>query len=255
MVLGPCRTGLAGHLCGVVAVRLRLRDDGGNGRHHQFADVLAHVCTSEWNVAVLPCRPKLFFIHQHLKRTAESLTGLIGFDDIVKVAKGSGLVRVGKGFLEVLRQSLSFLFWVSSVGDASPMDDLNRTVSTHHRQFSRRPGDVVVASNVLARHDVVSTAVGLAQDDRQFGNGGFGKGVEEFRTVADDATPFLVRSGKETGNVLKGQNRDVERVAKSDEASGFVAGIDVKAASEDLGLVRNHTDGVATEVAEPTTMF
>ena len=69
--------------------------------------------------------------------------------------------------------------------------------------------------------------------------------------MADDATPFLVCSGKETRNVLKGQDRDVERVAESDKAGGFVTGIDVEAASEDLGLVRNHTDGVATEVTEP----
>ncbi len=176
---------------------------------------------------------------------------MIGFNDIVKVAEGCGLVRVGEGFLEVLRQSLSFLFWVSSVGNASPMDDLHRTVSTHHREFGRRPSNVVVASNVLARHDVVRTAVGLAQDDRQFGNGGFGKGVEEFGTVADDATPFLIGTREETGNVLKGQDGDVERVAESNEAGGFVAGIDVEAASEDLGLVRNHTDGMATEVAKP----
>ena len=93
---------------------------------------------------MLPCRPKLFFVHQHLKRSAQALSRLIGFDDIVEIAEGSGLVWVGKGFLEVLREAFSFLFWIASMGDATAMDDFHRTVCTHHGQFCGRPGDVVI---------------------------------------------------------------------------------------------------------------
>ena len=54
-----------------------------------------------------------------------------------------------------------------------------------------------------------------------FGNGGFGKGEEKFRAVPDDAAEFLLRAGKETGNVFEGDQRNIERIAEAHEARAF----------------------------------
>ena len=63
MVLGPRRPGLAGNLCGIVAVSLRCRKDGSDGGHHQFRHFFAHAFTSKGDVPVLPGRAQFFFVH------------------------------------------------------------------------------------------------------------------------------------------------------------------------------------------------
>ena len=83
---------------------------------------------------MLPGRAQFFFVHQHLKRTAEPLSRLVGFDDIVEVAEGRGLVRIGEGLLEILGEAFPLLVRISGVSDAS------RWPRSRRRGVSRRGG-------------------------------------------------------------------------------------------------------------------
>ena len=103
---------------------------------------------------------------------------------------------------------------------------------------------------MFAGHHIVGSTVGFAQNDRQFGHGRLGESVEKFSTVPDDSSPFLVGPGEETRHVLKGQNRDVEGVAKANKSGGFVAGVNVKTTCENFRLIGHNPHGVAAKMAE-----
>ena len=77
-------------------------------------------------------------------------------------------------------------------------------------------------------HDAVGASVGFAGDYRDFGDGGFGEGVEELGSVLDDSSVFLGGAGEEAGNVFEGDQGNVEAVAEADEAGSFNGGIDVQ---------------------------
>ena len=98
------------------------------------------------------------------------------------------------------------------------------------------------APEVLGAHDVVRAAVGLAGDHRHLRHGGLGVGVDELRAAPDDAVPLLFGARQEPGNVHKGQNRDVERVARAHEAGRLLRRRDVEAARVMHRLVRHHAD-------------
>ena len=101
------------------------------------------------------------------------------------------------------------------------MNDVHCAFGPHHGEFCRWPCHVVVALQVLARHGEVSASVGFASDEGEFWNGGFGVGKQQLGSVANDAAPLLNNTGQESGDVLKGDKWDVERVACSDKTGGF----------------------------------
>src|SRR6185437_742450 len=76
------------------------------------------------------------------------------------------------------------------------------------------------------------------------------EGVEELGAVRDDAAVLLVGAGEEAGDIDERAQRDVEAVAEADEARRLDAGLDVEAAGEDLGLVRDDADGAAADAGE-----
>src|SRR2546426_9263187 len=53
-----------------------------------------------------------------------------------------------------------------------------------------------------------------------------------FRSVADDAAPFLVGAGQEPRDVAERQKRNVEGVAEAHEASALHRGVDVEHSGE-----------------------
>src|SRR5207245_5355725 len=61
---------------------------------------------------------------------------------------------------------------------------------------------------------------------------------------------FLIYSRQEPGNIHQGQDRDVERIAESDEACSLDGGIDVKGSSVNFGLVRHDPIRVSVESGE-----
>ena len=83
-----------------------------------------------------------------------------------------------------------------------------------------------------------------------FGHGRLGVRVDELRAAADDALPLLAGAGQEPGNVHKGQNGDVERVAGAHEPGRLLRRRDVEATGEVQRLVGHDPDRPALDPAE-----
>ncbi len=90
---------------------------------------------------------------------------------------------------------------------------------------------------MLRPHDVVCTPIGLAGDDSHLRDRGLGVGIDELRAPTDDPVPLLRGTGQEAGNIDQGDYRNVERVARPDEACRLLTGIDVEGAGEMHRLV------------------
>jgi hypothetical protein len=58
------------------------------------------------------------------------------------------------------------------------------------------------------------------------------------------APPLLTRSRKETRHINKYNKWDVEAVTESNEPCSFIAGIDVKYPSKNLGIVSYYANGI-----------
>ena len=130
--------------------------------------------------------------------------------------------------------------------------DLDRTLGSHHRKFGGRPRKGEVSSDRLRVHHDVRTAVGLAGDDLNPWHRRLTEGVQQLRSVTDDAFVFLVDAGKEPGNVDEYQQRNVERIAGANEAGGFLRGLDVEYAGEHHRLIRHDADGATINSTEAT---
>eukprot|EP00967_Tisochrysis_lutea_P141046 scaffold258507_cov30-Tisochrysis_lutea.AAC.2 len=121
----------------------------------------------------------------------------------------------------------------------APKNDLDSTLGTHDRHFGRWPSIVEVAAQMLGRHHIVRTAICLPCDDRNLGDARLGVGEQELGPISDDTVVFLCTARKEARHIHKGDNGDVEAVAKPHEARGLDGRIDVKASGKLLGLIRN----------------
>ena len=68
--------------------------------------------------------------------------------------------------------------------------------------------------------------------------------------MADDAAVLLGHPGEEAGDVLEGEERDVERVAEAHEARALDRGVDVEDPGEDGRLVGDDAHRVSADVRE-----
>src|SRR5699024_11402456 len=114
-------------------------------------------------------------------------------------------------------------------GEPESMQDVHGTMGTHDGDLRGGPGQIGVGTEVLGSHDVVGTAEGLAGDHGDQRNGRLGVCVQELGATADDAVPFLVGSGEETGHVHEGQDGNVECGTGAYEAGGALGGVAVPA--------------------------
>ena len=169
-------------------------------------------------------------------------------DDVVDVAARRGGVRVGEPLLVVGDEPRALGRRIGRGGDRVAVEDVDRALGAHHRDLRGRPREVHVAADVLAAHDVVRAAVGLARDDRQLGDRRLAVGVQQLRAVADDPAVLLVDARQEARHVDERHQRDVEAVAGPDEPRRLRRGVDVEGAGEDRGLLRDDAD---TAPAEP----
>src|SRR3954447_2024495 len=96
-------------------------------------------------------------------------------------------------------------------------------------------------------HDAVRPTVGLSEYHGDFWYRRFGVSIQQLGAVADDASKLLCSSGQEAGDVLKGQNRYVERVAEPHKPPGLIRRIDVEATGEVGWLIRNYADRPASD--------
>ena len=74
---------------------------------------------------------------------------------------------------------------------------------------------------MFGAHNIISTAICLSGDNRHLRHGGLSKRIEQLGTVLNDSTMLLLHARKEPRNVDKGNNGDIEGVAKADKACGL----------------------------------
>src|SRR5438067_8581254 len=202
---------------------------------------------SERDISVLALRDFLPLVLQHRQCAAELRAGVLGEDDFVDVTELGRLVRVGERVAVRLHQ----LFARRALFQLAAEDDADRAVRAHHGDLGGRPGEVHIGADVLRRHHVVRAAVRLARDHGQLRHRRFREGIEQLRSVRDDAAPLLRGAGPKTWDVDEGEQRYVERVAGAHEPRAFPRGVDVEHAGEDGRLVGDDADAAAAEPREP----
>ena len=175
------------------------------------------------------------------ERRDQLFARLGGLDDLVDEAVARGDVRI-REILDVLRNLLgprvrSVLFELPAI------EDVDRALGTHHRDFRRRIGKVEIGGEILRSHHAIRAAVGLASDDGHLGNRRLGERVEQLRAVPDDPAVLLLRAGQEAGHVLEDDQRDIEGVAEPDEAGALDGGVDVEHSGEMHRLIRDDPHG------------
>ena len=104
---------------------------------------------------------------------------------------------------------------------------------------------------MLRAHHVVGAAIGLAGDQGHLRHRRLGKGEQQLRAVLDDAAMLLRGAGQESRHVDKGQDRDVEAIAKPDKARRFARAVDVEAAGQHHRLVGDDPDRRTFDAGEP----
>ena len=185
------------------------------------------------------------------QRLRELGAGLRRRDDVVDDAVGRGAIRRrelravffrvngGAGAGRFLADAFGLFFGLAfrervglrlfaGGGDVFLEDDVRRSRGAHHGDFRRRPREHGVRAERFRTHGDVGAAVGFAEHERDFRHGRSGIRVQHFRAVADDAAALLRLAGQEAGNVHERDQRDVERVAETDEARAFVGRVDVE---------------------------
>src|ERR1700730_5479844 len=108
----------------------------------------------------------------HAQRVDEHGAGLLGLDDVVDVAALGRVVGVGELLTVVLDQLRGLGGGIRGLGDVPAGDDVHRALGAHAGDLRGGPGHVVIGTDVLAAHDVVGAAIGLAGDHRELGDGG-----------------------------------------------------------------------------------
>jgi hypothetical protein len=69
----------------------------------------------------------------------------------------------------------------------SSIQDLYSTFGAHDSNFCSWPGVVAITSQMLTGHNIVSSSIGLARDDRNLGHIGFTVGKQELGTMANNS--------------------------------------------------------------------
>jgi len=137
---------------------------------------------SQGKIVVSPLRHlSLLVLHDH-QGIYDTLARLFRPDYVINKATLSGFQWVGECLLIFRRLFFNIL---------PPKDNLDRSFSPHHSDFSRRPRVIKVSLQVLGGHDIVCAAVRLASDEGDFGDGGFSVSEKEFCAVLDDAAELL----------------------------------------------------------------
>ena len=95
---------------------------------------------------------------------------------------------------------------------------------------------------MLRGHDAVRAAIGLAGDDGDFRDGGFGEGEKQLGAVPDDPAEFLLGARQEAGDILESNQRNIESVAKTNEAGTFDGSVDIEDACENSWLIADDAD-------------
>ena len=96
---------------------------------------------------------------------------------------------------------------------------------------------------MLGRHNAIRPAVGLAGNDGDLGDCGLSKSKQQLGAMADDAAILLLSPGKKTGYVFERNQRNVEGIAETHEASALGGSVDVQHARQKCRLVGHNAHG------------
>ena len=162
-------------------------------------------------------------------------------DHIVNKAAAAGHKRIGKTRL-VLGL---FGRQLDRVALVFTEDDLDSTLGAHHGDLGVGPGKVHIAAQMLGSHHVIRPAVGFARDDSDFRHRALGVGIKQLGAMLDDAAVLLAGSGHEARHIDKGDDRDVEGIAKAHKARRLDRALDVQATGQHQRLVGNDADRLA----------
>lgn len=121
---------------------------------------------------------------EQLQVATDALAGRARLDNVVHVSAHGGRKRVGKRALVI---ALVF----GQIGRVAAIENRRGAFCAHYGHFGGRPRVVDVGAQVLARHDVVCAAVGLACNHSDLRHGRFRIRVEQFGAVSDNAVVFL----------------------------------------------------------------
>src|SRR5258708_40029363 len=68
--------------------------------------------------------------------------------------------------------------------------------------------------------------------------------------MTNDAAALLLHSGKKSGHIDTGEERNVESVAEPDEPGRFIGGIDVEHAGQHAGLIGHNAHRASLQAAK-----
>ena len=187
---------------------------------------------------------------QGRKRRREGAAGVAGLDHGIEVPAGGGGVGIRK-----LLPELRYLLGPERVRigcrrELALVEHVDGPLGAHHSDLRRGPRVVPISAEVLARHDAVGTAVGLARDEGHLRHGRLGEGEQQLRAVADDAAVLLPGTRQEAWHVLEGEQRNIERVAEPHEPRRLDRRVDVERPGQMLRLIGHHADAAAGQPQE-----
>src|ERR1700733_3430582 len=90
------------------------------------------------------------------------------------------------------RVLVAHLLAVWSALEIALVDNVHRAFWTHDGDLCRRPGIVHIGADVLRGHHAVGSAVGLAGNDGDFRDRGFGESEQKLGSVLDDSAVLLI---------------------------------------------------------------
>lgn len=155
---------------------------------------------------------------QKLEGTDQPMPGVSGKDDVINISSFGSQKRVHIVFAVGFHLFTEHGVRIGGLLYLPAVDDLSGTSWSHDGDLCCRPGVINVALNMFGVHYNVGTTIGLAHNDRDTWYRSLGEGIEEFRTVANNAAVLLFRSRHESWNINQADEGNVKSVAEADKA-------------------------------------
>src|ERR1035437_2443851 len=171
-------------------------------------------------------------------------------DHVVHIPTFRGHERIGETFAELLDLLPPYRLLIARRRQFTAVHNVYGPLRPHHRHLGRWPRQIDVGTYLLRAHHAVSPAIRLARDHRDLRHRRFRVRVEQLGAVADDAAELLLGARQKTGNVLKRQNREIERIAETDEARLLHGGVNVQASRQKSRLIRHNPNRAAIHSRE-----
>ena len=179
---------------------------------------------------------------KHLQCIDDCRAGISWIDYCIYIATFCSFVRSSE-FLDIF---LCAFFFVRVFLE----DDVSCACRSHNCDFSGWPSEYLVSALFTGAHSDVGAAVSFTQNHGDLRNCSFAVCEQHLSAVTNYASIFLLFARQEARNVDNVQNRNVEAVAETNEASCFIGCVVVKAACHECWLVSNDTNSLSVHTSE-----